>query len=145
MESKKKISFIDEITQLPVLKTISRVAITTDKKVYAVGGFVRDIILNRERNDIDILVIGSGVELAEKVANELNVVDVSFFKNFGTAHFEYDNMNIEFVGARKESYDRKTRKPIVEDGTFEDDIARRDFTINTIAISLNKDGLWKYH
>ena len=138
MKSNNQISFIDEINMLPVLKTISSIANKTDKKVYAVGGFVRDIILNRERNDLDILVIGSGVELAQLVAKELNIVNVSFFKNFGTAHFEYDNMNIEFVGARKESYDRKTRKPIVENGTFEEDISRRDFTINTLAISLNK-------
>ena len=138
MKSKEKISFIDEITQLPVLKIISKIADKNDKKVYAVGGFVRDIILNRERNDLDLLVIGSGVELAQLVANELNIDNISLFKNFGTAHFAYDNMNIEFVGARKESYDRKTRKPIVEDGTFEDDIARRDFTINSIAISINK-------
>ena len=140
MKSKKKISFTDKIAQLPVIKTISGIAEKKNKKVYMVGGFVRDIILNRERNDIDIMVIGSGVELAQLVANELNINNLSIFKNFGTAHFEYDNMNIEFVGARKESYDRKTRKPIVEDGTFEDDIARRDFTINTIAISLNKKG-----
>ena len=139
MNPNNKISLIDEITQLPVIKTITRIADKTEKKVYAVGGFVRDIILNRERSDLDILVIGSGVDFAKIVANELKILNVSYFKNFGTAHFDYDNMNIEFVGARKESYDRLTRKPIVEDGTFEDDISRRDFTINTLAISLNKE------
>ena len=139
MGSNQKILFKDCITHIPVIKIISEIANKTGKKVYAVGGFVRDIILNRARNDLDILVIGSGVEFALMVAEELKIKNVSVFKKFGTAHFDYDNMNIEFVGARKESYDRKTRKPIVENGTFEDDIARRDFTINTLAISLNKE------
>jgi len=130
----------EKISSLKIINPISSVAERDNVKVYAVGGFVRDIFLNRERNDLDILVIGSGVEFAQAVAIELNVNNVSYFKNFGTAHFYYENMNIEFVGARRESYDRTTRKPIVENGTFEDDIARRDFTINTLALSLNKIG-----
>ena len=99
--------------------------------------------MKRERSDIDILVIGSGIDFAKTVAERLNIRNVNYFKNFGTAQFDFDVMNIEFVGARRESYDRNTRKPIVEDGTFEDDISRRDFTINTLAVSLNKDDFGK--
>ncbi len=127
-----------KVSHLKVVNVISQIAERDKVKVYAVGGFVRDVILNRERNDLDVLVIGSGIDFAKNVADKLKIENVSYYKNFGTAHFDYQGMNIEFVGARKESYDRTTRKPIVEDGTFEDDIKRRDFTINTLAISLNK-------
>lgn len=127
-----------KVSHLKVVDVISQIAERDKVQVYAVGGFVRDIILNRERNDLDVLVIGSGIDFAKNVADKLKIENVSYYKNFGTAHFDYQGMNIEFVGARKESYDRTTRKPIVEDGTFEDDIKRRDFTINTLAISLNK-------
>ena len=130
---------LEKISTLEIINVISHTAEEKNIKVYAVGGFVRDIILNRERNDLDILVIGSGPAFAESVADKIGITNVSNFKNFGTAHFDYQGMNVEFVGARKESYDRNTRKPIVEDGTFEDDIARRDFTINSLAISLNKN------
>ncbi len=133
----------ENISHLKVINTISKVAELVDVKVYAVGGFVRDIILNRERNDLDILVIGNGTDFAKNVADELCITNVSYFKNFGTAHFDYQGMNVEFVGARKESYDKNTRKPIVEDGTFDEDISRRDFTINTLAISLNKNEFGK--
>ncbi len=129
MNSTNKILFTDKIFNLRVIKTISEIADAENKKVFAVGGFVRDIILGRERNDLDVLVIGSGVEFAKSVADKLRIKNVNYFNNFGTAHFNFDNMSIEFVGARKESYDRNTRKPIVEDGSFEDDISRRDFTI----------------
>ena len=128
----------EKFSRLKIVKTISEIADKQNIKVYAVGGFVRDLILDRERNDLDILVIGSGVEFAQKVADSLNISEVAYFKNFGTAHFDFEGLNVEFVGARKESYDRDTRKPIVEDGTFDEDISRRDFTINTLAISLNK-------
>lgn len=143
MNSKNKILFTDKVSNIRVIKTISQVAETENKNVFAVGGFVRDLILGRERNDLDVLVIGSGVEFAKSVADKLGINNVNYFKNFGTAHFDFDNMNIEFVGARKESYDRNTRKPIVEDGSFEDDITRRDFTINTLALSLNKNDFGK--
>jgi tRNA nucleotidyltransferase/poly(A) polymerase len=133
----------EKIVNLKIIDVISRVSEINKIEVYAVGGFVRDIILNRERNDLDILVIGSGTDFARNVAEELGIINVSYFKNFGTAHFEYQGMNIEFVGARKESYDRNTRKPIVEDGSFDEDISRRDFTINTLAISLNKNEVGK--
>jgi poly(A) polymerase len=134
---------LQKISQLPLIKTFSKVAEKVDKEVFLIGGFVRDIILDRHRNDIDILVIGNGVDFAKSVADELKIKNVDYFKNFGTAHFDYEGMNIEFVGARKESYDRNTRKPIVEDGTFLDDISRRDFTINTLAVSLNKKDFGK--
>ena len=138
MNQELEILIKQKISYLKVIDVISRIAERDNVKVYAVGGFVRDIFLNRERNDLDILVIGSGLDFAKNVADELRIENVSYYKNFGTAHFDYQGMNIEFVGARKESYDRTTRKPIVEDGTFDDDIRRRDFTINTLAISLNK-------
>lgn len=141
MKSIKKINFTDQLSKNHLIKIISEVAQKNDKSVFLVGGFVRDIILNRKRNDIDILVIGNGPDFAEKAAKALGVKKISVFRNFGTAHFNFQDYDIEFVGARKESYDRQTRKPVVEDGTFEDDISRRDFTINTIAISLSNDSL----
>ncbi len=133
----------EKISSLKIIEVISKIAEQEKINVYAVGGFVRDIVLNRERNDLDILVIGSGTEFAKKVADILSIKNVSYYKNFGTAHFDFDGMNIEFVGARKESYDRNTRKPIVENGSFTDDIARRDFTINTLAVSLSKNNFGK--
>ncbi len=133
----------EKTSTLKIIKVISKIAEQEKINVYAVGGFVRDIVLNRERNDLDILVIGSGTEFAKKVADILSIKNVSYYKNFGTAHFDFDGMNIEFVGARKESYDRNTRKPIVENGSFTDDISRRDFTINTLAVSLSKNNFGK--
>jgi len=127
-----------QITKIDFLKTLSVIADELKVEVFIVGGFVRDIILDRKRNDIDFLVIGDGLNFAKKYAEALNVKDVKFFKNFGTAHFVYKKFDLEFVGARKESYKRNSRNPVVEDGTFEDDINRRDFTINTLAVSLNK-------
>lgn len=105
-----------------------------------VGGWVRDILLGRLSKDIDVVVIGNGIEFAKKVVNVLSPkLKVNVFTNFGTAQFVYNDVEYEFVGARKESYQRDSRKPIVEDGSLEDDIARRDFTINSLAISLNED------
>ncbi len=138
MNKELEILIKKKVTDLEIVRAISRISKRDNITAYAVGGFVRDIFLNRERSDLDILVIGSGTDFAKKVAEELSITNVAYFKNFGTAHFEFKGMNIEFVGARKESYDRNTRKPMVEDGTFEDDIARRDFTINTLAISLTE-------
>ncbi|TCO06803.1 CCA tRNA nucleotidyltransferase [Natronoflexus pectinivorans] len=122
----------------PVFKTVSEIASLEGFETYVIGGYVRDLILERPTTDIDILVIGSGIDLARKVASRMGNMKVSVFKSFGTAMFRYRNMDIEFVGARKESYNRNSRKPIVEDGTLEDDQNRRDFTINAMAISLNK-------
>ncbi len=123
----------------PVFKVTSQICTENNLRAFVVGGFVRDLILERPSKDIDIVVVGSGLELAEKCAEKLRVKKVSFFKNFGTAQFKYKDLDIEFVGARKESYSRDSRKPIVEDGTLQDDQLRRDFTINAMAISLHGD------
>jgi putative nucleotidyltransferase with HDIG domain len=122
----------------PVFEVISRVAASQQKPVFVIGGYVRDILLGRPCKDIDLVTLGSGMDLATAIGKELGV-KVSLFKNFGTAHLRYKDLDIEFVGARKESYQRNSRKPIVEEGTLEDDQNRRDFTINALAISLNKE------
>jgi poly(A) polymerase len=125
-----------------IFKTISIVADQMGVEAYVVGGYVRDSILKRPSEDIDIVVLGSGIEVATKVAKELDPsIQVKVFKNFGTAMFQFrgeKNWEVEFVGARKESYRLNSRKPIVEDGSIEDDHKRRDFTINALAFSLNK-------
>ena len=107
-------------------------------QTFVVGGFVRDIYLNRESKDVDFVTVGSGIALAEAVKKRIKGSHLNVFKNFGTAQIKTTDWEFEFVGARKESYDRDSRKPKIEDGTFEDDIYRRDFTINTLAISLNE-------
>lgn len=122
-----------------IFREISAVADRLQMETYVIGGYVRDLYLKRPSKDIDIVTIGSGIELANEVANSLKPRPrVSVFKNFGTAMLKYRDMEIEFVGARKESYNRSSRKPIVEDGTLEDDQNRRDFTINALALSLNQ-------
>ena len=129
----------EKILEFRFIKTASEVADKMNVEAFIVGGVVRDIILERENNDIDILVIGSGPDYASKLADALGIKEVVIYKNFGTAHFVFDDLNIEIVGARKESYKRDSRKPKVDTGGFEDDIKRRDFTINTLAVSLNKN------
>lgn len=124
----------------PVFGKISECADRLNMPCFVIGGFVRDLILNRESNDIDVVVLGSGIEIAMELKKTLGKgAYLSVFKNFGTAQIKYKDTEIEFVGARKESYRRESRKPIVEDGTLEDDQNRRDFTINALAICLNKD------
>jgi poly(A) polymerase len=124
----------------PVFKLISDVVNEQNLEAYVIGGFVRDQFLQRESKDIDIVVVGSGIELAERVAEKLGpAVKVSVFKNFGTAMVKLKDLELEFVGARKESYRIDSRKPIVENGTLEDDQKRRDFTINALALSLKKE------
>ena len=129
-----------EHLQDPIFELIARIADEHNKECYVIGGFVRDIFLHRPSKDIDIVVVGSGIELAGKVAAELGKkASLSVFKNFGTAQIKFKDLEIEFVGARKESYLRNSRKPIVEDGSLEDDQNRRDFTINALALCLNKN------
>ena len=127
--------------QHKIFKCISECADELGLETYVIGGYVRDLLLKRkEPKDIDIVCVGSGIELAKKVANKLyGKPKVQVFKNFGTAMVNHKDLEIEFVGARKESYQKDSRKPSVENGTLEDDQNRRDFTINTLALCLNKD------
>ena len=124
--------------KLKIFDIISEVSNQMQQGSFVIGGYVRDIFLDRQSKDIDIVTLGSGIELAEAVAKKLKPQPVvNVFKNFGTAMLKYKAFEIEFVGARKESYQRDSRNPIVEDGTLEDDQNRRDFTINAMAIGLN--------
>ncbi|MDY4042894.1 MAG: HD domain-containing protein [Marinifilaceae bacterium] len=130
---------MEEHLKHPIFKILSDIASEKNMEIYVIGGYVRDLLLHRPSKDIDIVVLGNGIELAETTAKRLGGLTVSVFKNFGTAMFRYKGMEIEFVGARKESYHRDSRKPEVEAGTIDDDQKRRDFTVNALAISLNKD------
>jgi len=122
--------------QHSIFKTLSTIADQNKNEAYVIGGFVRDLFLNRPSKDIDVVVVGSGIDYAEAVGKKLNT-KVAIFKNFGTANIKFQDLEVEFVGARKESYRSDSRKPIVEDGTLQDDQLRRDFTINALALSLN--------
>lgn len=125
-----------------VFTHLTNVADRLGLECYLVGGYVRDLFLERSTNDIDIVVVGSGVHMAEAFAAEIGCgCHLSVFRNFGTAQVKWQNTEVEFVGARRESYSRGSRKPVVEDGTLEDDQLRRDFTINALAVCLNKDRL----
>ena len=122
----------------PIYEFVGEVADEISVPAYAVGGVVRDMLLHRESKDIDIVVVGSGIELAKAAAHKLSPkLKVNVYRNFGTAQFVWKEEMVEFVGARRESYDRNSRKPHVEDGTLEDDLSRRDFTINALAVALN--------
>ena len=124
--------------------TIGNCADEMGQECYVIGGYVRDIFLERPSKDIDIVVVGNGIELAERVCKIWgNKAKLNVFKNFGTAQIKYKDMEIEFVGARKESYRSDSRKPIVENGSLEDDQNRRDFSINALAICLNKEHFGK--
>lgn len=122
----------------PLFKTISSVSHEMGKSCFVIGGFVRDLILDRPSKDVDIVVLGDGLEFAKAVAEALKVRKVSYYKNYGTAAFVFDDIEVEFVGARKESYSEESRNPKVVAGSLSDDQNRRDFTINALAISLNK-------
>ena len=136
-----KIYTDEELAQLldkDIFHTISEVADQLGVDCYVVGGYVRDIFLQRPSNDIDVVVVGSGIEVASALKQRLGKkAHLSVFRNFGTAQVKFKNTEVDFVGARKESYNHDSRKPIVEDGTLEDDQNRRDFTINAMAICLN--------
>lgn len=123
----------------PILKIIGEEADAMQLPCYVVGGWVRDLLLHRPSNDIDCLVVGQGIEVAKKVKKRLgNNAHLSVFQTYGTAQVKYHDMEIEFVGARRESYRKESRNPVVENGTLEDDLRRRDFTINALAICLNE-------
>lgn len=125
--------------QQTIFQVVSRAADKAGLETYVVGGYVRDLILKRQSKDIDFVCVGSGIALAQEVARSMGPeVNVNVFKNFGTAQIRYRDLDIEFVGARRESYQRDSRKPVVEDGTLEDDQKRRDFTMNALAICINE-------
>ncbi len=123
----------------PVFHLVGEAADSLGRDCYVVGGYVRDLMLGRHSKDIDFLTVGSGIEVAQEVARTLRGSHLAVYRNFGTAQVKNRKYELEFVGARKESYDRSSRKPIVEDGTLEDDISRRDFTINAMALCVNGD------
>ncbi len=127
-----------------IFKLISSCADELQVDAYIIGGYVRDVFLKRPNKDIDVVTIGKGIELATKLHEKLGKeAHLSVFKNFGTAQIKYNDLEIEFVGARKESYNRDSRKPIVEDGSLNDDQLRRDFTINAMAIGVSKNNYGK--
>lgn len=128
-----------EFLKEPVFKLLREVAASTGMHAYVIGGFVRDTFMGKTSKDIDIVVEGEGIAFAKAVAAKAGIKNVQVFRNFGTAMLMFDDWQIEFVGARKESYRRDSRKPIVENGTLEDDQKRRDFTINAMSFSLNED------
>lgn len=129
-----------ECLDRPIFHAISETADSMGLECYVVGGFVRDLFLERPSKDIDVVVVGSGIRMAQALRDRLGRrAHLSVFKNFGTAQLKYMDEEVEFVGARRESYQRNSRKPIVEDGTLEDDQNRRDFTINALAVCLNKE------
>lgn len=129
-----------DLNKVSIFQIISDVAEDSGLETYVVGGYTRDLILGRECTDIDFVCVGSGIELAKKTKQKLGGKgEIQIYKNFGTARIRWKEYELEFVGARKESYQRHSRKPVVEDGSLEDDQKRRDFTINALAISLNKD------
>lgn len=133
-------SYILDKLSGPVFEILSSCADHLQLESYVIGGYVRDLILHRPSKDIDVVCVGSGIELAKEVSKQIGKKSkMAFFKNFGTAQVKYKDIEIEFVGARKESYSRDSRNPIVENGTLQDDLNRRDFTINAMAICINKD------
>ena len=132
-------TFVKELQAKKIFGVVRDAARSVGVDSYVVGGYVRDLILQRPSKDIDFVCVGSGIQLAKEVHKALGShAKLSVFKNFGTAAIHFEGYEYEFVGARKESYREDSRKPVVEDGTLEDDQNRRDFTINALAISLNE-------
>lgn len=131
-----KKNYTDELTKYPVFPVASRAAKSAGAKIYVVGGFVRDLVLGIDNDDIDFLCVGDGIKVAQEFS-KLTHGELTVYENFGTAMVKYGNQKVEFVGARKEVYERGSRKPFVFDGTLEDDIMRRDFTINAMCININ--------
>lgn len=132
-------NFTSLLAKHPIFELVKKSAQSVGVEAYVVGGYVRDLILERPSKDIDFVCVGSGIELAKAVAHHIKPdKKVQIFKNFGTASIHHQDLALEFVGARKESYQRNSRKPIVEEGSLQDDQNRRDFTINALAISLNE-------
>lgn len=123
-----------------VFTTVGEAADSLGRDCFVVGGYVRDLLLHRPSKDVDFVTIGSGIEVAKAVAKSIKRARLSVFKNFGTAQVKSRDVELEFVGARRESYQRNSRKPLVEDGTLDDDLSRRDFTINALAICVNAAG-----
>lgn len=132
-------NFLEKV-ESPIFKMVGEIADRMGREAYVVGGFVRDLFIGRSSKDIDFVTVGSGIELAQEVAKTLGPkAKLSVFPNFGTAQVKFKDMELEFVGARKESYNRNSRNPIVENGTLEEDLTRRDFTINAMAICVNEN------
>ena len=132
-------NFSEHLHTNPVFETVQKASKKLNQPAFVVGGYVRDLILNRPNKDLDFVTVGSGIKLAQQVAKEMGGLTLTVFQNFGTASVKSGEFELEFVGARRESYRTESRKPIVEDGSLEDDQNRRDFTINAMAISLNEE------
>lgn len=132
-------NFKEEFKEYKFLEITSELAAELGVEVYVVGGFIRDLILKKEVEDIDFLVVGDVMKFAQSLAASFGINDIVVFKTYGTVHFNHQGLNFEFVAARKESYKKSSRKPLVSEGTFFDDISRRDFTINTLAVSIQKE------
>lgn len=138
-QSDQQVTLKPHLEQNKIFEIISEEVDKLNIKAFVIGGFVRDLLLDRNSKDIDVVVEGKGIEVAKAVAKKIGNPKVAVFKSYGTAMFNYQGLEIEFVGARKESYNRDSRNPIVEEGTLKEDQDRRDFTINAMAISLNSD------
>ena len=135
MNTKEIKLFIDS---QPVFKAVAEVANSMNVEAFAIGGYVRDLFLDRDSKDLDIVVSDKGLEFAEQLSKKLDATEVHMFKNFGTAQLIFGDLEIEIVGARKESYRANSRNPEVQSGTLKEDRERRDFTINALSISLNR-------